>query len=174
MAFLHIHSWECAKSELELFSLPTTQSAIEGSQWVYYKPISSLTDNSPIEFAVQEQGDEYIDLAHTMLSVRVTIKLNSPTTAAAAAAAVAATTTPPKVGSVNKLLHSMFNQVDVLFNQKPVSIPNNLYAYRAHIATLLNYDYDAKESHLTTVGCAEDTPGKFDDAADANEGLKKH
>ncbi|XP_057324647.1 uncharacterized protein F54H12.2-like [Microplitis mediator] len=168
MAFLHIHSCECAKSELELFSLPPTQTAIESSQWVYYKPISSSTDNSPIEFVVQGQGDEYIDLAHTMLSVRVAIKQNAPTTAAAATAS----TVTPKVGPVNNLLHSMFNQVDVLFNQKPVSTPNNLYAYRAYIETLLNYGYDAKESHLTTVGWSEDTPGEFDDIADANAGLK--
>ena len=37
-----------------------------------------------------------------------------------------------KVGPVNHLLHSMFNQIDVYFNQKFIS-PNNAYAYRAYI-----------------------------------------
>ncbi|XP_033223991.1 uncharacterized protein F54H12.2-like [Belonocnema kinseyi] len=56
------------KSELDLFLLPPTQTSIEGSQWVHYKPVSSLTDDSPIEFVIPGQGTEYIDLAHTLLS----------------------------------------------------------------------------------------------------------
>ena len=36
------------------------------------------------------------------------------------------------------------NQVDVFFNQKPVSPPNNAYAYRSYIETLLNYGSAAK------------------------------
>ena len=55
-----------------------------------------------------------------------------------------------KVTPVNNFLHSLFNQVDVFFNQKLVSPPNNAYAYRAYIESLLNYSPAAKESHLTT------------------------
>ncbi|KYN09484.1 hypothetical protein ALC57_18389, partial [Trachymyrmex cornetzi] len=57
-----------------------------------------------------------------------------------------------KVGPVNHLLHSMFNQIDVYFNQKLVSPPNNAYAYRAYIEALLNYASPAKTSHLTSCG----------------------
>jgi hypothetical protein len=39
----------------------------------------------------------------------------------------------------------------VLFNQKPVTAPNNTYAYRAYIKTLLNYGPAAKSSHLSSV-----------------------
>src|SRR5436190_7803304 len=42
MSFLHTHSHECVKSELELFSLPPTQTSIESSQWIHYKPVTSL------------------------------------------------------------------------------------------------------------------------------------
>lgn len=160
MAFLHTHSCECLKSELELFTLPPTQTTIEGTQWVYYKPISSLTDDSPIEFVVPGQGDEYIDLAHTMLSMRVQIQ---PT--------VEKPDVNAKVGPINNLMHSMFNQVDVFLNQKLVSPPNNAYAYRAYLETLLNYGYGAKTSHLTSVLWYNDTPGKMDVVDDSNEGL---
>lgn len=165
MAFLHAHSCECLKSELELFSLPPTQTTIEGSNWVYYKPISSLTDDSPIEFVIPGQGDEYIDLAHTMLSLRVKITTSSESS----------TGTLPKisVGPVNNLLHSMFNQVDVYLNQKLVSPPNNAYAYRAYIETLLNYGPSAKNSHLTSVLWYDDTAGKMDEMTSANAGLEK-
>ncbi|KYN11438.1 hypothetical protein ALC57_16406 [Trachymyrmex cornetzi] len=42
MSFLHTHSSECIKSELDFFSLPPTQTSIESSQWIYYKPVTSL------------------------------------------------------------------------------------------------------------------------------------
>ena len=56
MAFLYTHSCECVKSELHIFTLPPTQTTIEHSQWIHYKPISSITGNSPIEFAVANLG----------------------------------------------------------------------------------------------------------------------
>jgi len=44
----------------------------------------------------------------------------------------------------------MFNQIDVYFNQKLKSPPNNVYAYQAYIEALLNYASPAKTSHLTS------------------------
>ncbi|KAG8226564.1 hypothetical protein J437_LFUL004736 [Ladona fulva] len=68
MSFLHHNSCECTKSELDLFSLPPTQTSIEGEQWVHYKPISSLSDDAPLEFVVPGHGDEYVDLSHTIIT----------------------------------------------------------------------------------------------------------
>ena len=137
MAFLHKHSCECLKSELFLFEIPPTQTTMENSHGIQYKPILSLTDNSPIEFVLPGTGEEYIDLAHTMLRLRVSLK----TTVDVPQAAVAEV---PKVGPVNNFMHSLFNQVDVFFNQKSVSPPTNAYAYRAYLETLLNYGPAAK------------------------------
>lgn len=137
MSFLHSHSSECVKSELDLFTLPPTQTSIENSHFVYYNPVSTLSDDAPIEFIVPGHGDEYIDLAHTMIKVRA--KIVKPDGTA---------TITDNVGPVNNFLHSIFNQVDVYFNQKVVTSPNNLYGYRAYIETLLNYGSDAKSSHL--------------------------
>ena len=124
MAFLHTHSCECLKSELFLFEMLPTQTTIENSNRIQYKPISSLTDDSPIEFVLPGTGEEYIDLAYTMLSLRVSLKTTVDVPQAAAAEV-------PKVGPVNNFMHSLFNQVDIFFNQKPVSPPTNAYAYRA-------------------------------------------
>lgn len=52
MAFIHEGSCECAKSELDLFSVPPTQTSIESATFVEYHPISSLSDGAPIEFEV--------------------------------------------------------------------------------------------------------------------------
>ncbi|XP_048506961.1 uncharacterized protein F54H12.2-like [Athalia rosae] len=169
MAYLHAHSCECLKSELDLFTLPPTQTTIEGGQWVHYKPVSSLTDDSPIEFMVPGLSDEYLDLSHTMLSLRVSmppldgVQLVSSDGKTPTAAAIAA--------PVNNLLHSLFSQVDVFFNQKLVSPANNAYAYRAYMETLLNYNNTAKNSHLTTTLWYGDTAGRMDDLGAGNKGF---
>lgn len=165
MAFLHTGSHECTKSEADLFTIPPTQTMVEASYYVQYKPIASLTDGSTIEFTIPGTA-EYIDLAHTMISVRVAIRPTAPIE------------DPTKVdtsgvGPVNNFLHSMFDSVDVYFNQKPVSPPSKAYAYRSYIENLLNYSPSAKKSHLSSALWYEDTPGKMDDVGTANEGLVK-
>ncbi|KYN02052.1 PREDICTED: uncharacterized protein F54H12.2-like [Cyphomyrmex costatus] len=164
MSFLHTHSCECLKSELELFTVPPTQATIESSQWIHYKPISSLTDDSPTEFVVSGLGEEYIDLPHTILSISVQIR---PTIHKEPSKDG---DTTDYVGPVNNFMHSLFNQVDVFFNQKLISPPNNAYAYRAYIETLLNYGPAAKNSHLTSVLWYEDKSGSMDDLLNANDG----
>lgn len=171
MAFLHTQSCECMKSELSLFDIPPTQTTIEGSNWVQYKPISSLTNDSPIEFVIPGNGDDYIDLTHTLLNLRVTLKCN--TNVKEFPQGVTQEIVNNNIGPVNNFMHSMFSQLDVFFNQKPVSPPNNAYAYRAYIETLLNYGPAAKNSHLSSVLWYDDTAGKMDDTKDENKGLQK-
>ncbi|KAG8235574.1 hypothetical protein J437_LFUL013124 [Ladona fulva] len=153
MSFLHHNSCECTKSELDLFSLPPTQTSIESGQWVHYKPISSLSDDAPLEFVVPGHGDEYVDLSHTLLNITACITGVKEEEAAGLR------------GPVNLWLHSLFTQVDVFLNQKLVTPPSHAYPYRAYIETLLNYGPAAKLSHLTTALWYEDTPGKMDDCA---------
>ena len=163
MAFLHTHSCECNKSELDLFTLLPTQTTIENSHWVQYKPISSLGSDSPIEFTIPGNGEEYLDLAHTLFSVKVTIATSSVLTEAQ-------TTSAESVGPVNNFMHSLFSQVDVSFNHQSVSSQNNAYAYKAYIETLLNYGPAAKSSHLSSVLWSDDTYGHMDSLND-NDGL---
>ncbi|KAL6417102.1 hypothetical protein ACFW04_012983 [Cataglyphis niger] len=146
MSFLYSHSSECLKSELDLFSLPPTQTSIESSQWIHYKPVTSLSDDSPIEFVIPGHGEEYLDLTHTMLSLRVRVETAGDSTGHVTGGSASTS----NVGPINHLLHSIFNQIDVYFNQKLVSPPNNAYAYRAYIEALLNYSSPAKTSHLTS------------------------
>ncbi|GFX83846.1 uncharacterized protein F54H12.2 [Trichonephila clavipes] len=62
MAFLLKDSPECAKSELNLFALPPTQTVIERGQWVQFHPIANVSDGGPIEFVISGSGEEYLDL----------------------------------------------------------------------------------------------------------------
>ena len=167
MAFIHQNSCECIKSELDLFTVPATQTSIESGNWVEYNPISSLADGVPIEFSVSGSGQDYIDLANTQLYVKAEIVQANGT----------AIDDTHQVGPVNLLLHSLFSEVDFKLNDTLISSTNNTYPYRAYIETLLSYGPTAKQSQLTAALYYKDEAEKMDDAnplaAAANMGLKK-
>ena len=127
MAFVHHESNECSKSELDLFSIPPTQTSISKGQWIECHPLSNIIDTGPIEFNVSGSGDEYLDLARTQLYVKAKItkangnKLDPDT----------------EVGPVNLFLHSLFSQVDVSLNERLISPSTNTYPYRAMFEALL-------------------------------------
>ena len=126
MAFIHPQSCECVKSELDLFSVPPTQTSIESGSWVEYNPISTITDATPIEFVINGSGADYVDMANTQLLVRA--KITRPG---------GENITPDHhVGPVNLLLHSLFSEVELKINDTLVTSTNNTYPYRAYIETL--------------------------------------
>lgn len=139
MAFLLKDSPECVKSELELFHLPGTQTVIQSGQWVEFHPLSNVFDGGPVEFHVSGSGDDYIDLSQTQLYVKAKILKNDNTTIGK----------DDKIGPVNLFLHSLFSQVDITLNDRPVSNSSNTYPYRSYIETLLSHGYDSKTSQLT-------------------------
>ncbi|KAL6416840.1 hypothetical protein ACFW04_013130 [Cataglyphis niger] len=100
-----------------------------------------------------------------MLSLRVRVETSGDSTGHVMGASGNASA--DNVGPVNHFLHSIFNQIDVYFNQKLVSPPNNAYAYRAYIKALLNYSSPAKTSHLTSCLWDADTPGRMDEPVES-------
>ena len=140
MAFVHPQSCECMKSELDIFTVPPTQTSIESGNWVEYNPIASIADGSPIEFTVSGSGQDYLDAANTQLYVKAKITQADGTDIAGDA----------QVGPVNLFLHSLFSDVDISLNETPVTSSNNTYAYRAYIENLLSYGTTAKQSQLTS------------------------
>ena len=135
MKLLHEQSSQCLRSELDLFSLPPTQTAVDGSQWVEHSPVSTITSSSPIEFIVSGSGEDYMDLNNTLLEVKACIKTTNDSPVDAAVA----------VAPINNTLHSLFSQIDVSLNDVNVS---STYPYRAYVETHLNYGTDAKKSRL--------------------------
>ena len=140
MAFVHQQSCEGVKSELDLFSLPATQTSIEHAQWVEHRPVASIGSGAPIEFLLPGSGDDYLDVANTYLLVRARVtKANGndidPNTA---------------VGPVNNWMHSLFSQVDVTLNGTLVTPSTNTYPYRAYIESLLSHGAEAKQTQLTS------------------------
>ena len=169
MNFVHSKSQECSKSDLDLFSVPPTQTSLEKGHWVEHQSVSSVADAGPITFFVPGTED-YVDLSKTILVVRAKVtKANRDDLDA-----------DEKVGIVNNFLHSLFKQVDVFLKEKQVTQATSTYAYRAYLETLLNYGPAAKNSQLTASMFYKDKAGKMDvsdptvtNAANANLGLNK-
>lgn len=155
----------CVKSELDLFTIPPTQTVIEKGQFVEFFPLSSVRDGGPIEFTISGSGEEYLDLAASYLHVIAKVVKADGSKLSA----------DEVVAPINLFLHSLFSQVDISLNERNISSSTNTYPYRAYIETLLNYGEDAKKSLLSCEGFFKDSqPNAIDPkAADADKGLKK-
>lgn len=167
MAFINQGHETTIKSELDIFSTPPMQTAVESGSHQSYRPITSISNNGPIEFVVSgSSADEYIDLARVYIHVKARLTVPRP-----AATAQVPNPTIPVVGPVNNWLHSMFSQVDVFLNQKCITPPSNYYPYRAYLESVLNYSGESKSSHLSTSLYYDDTAGQMNSTTAANVGF---
>ncbi|GBO28745.1 Uncharacterized protein F54H12.2 [Araneus ventricosus] len=162
---IHQDSPICVKSELDLFSIPSTQAAIEFGKFVEYFPLSNIRDGSPVEFHISGSGDEYLDLADSYIHVKAKITKSDG----------APLPDDEPVAPVNLFLHSLFSQVDVSLNNRIIFSASNTYPYRAYLETLLNYGEDAKKSLLSCEAFfKDDKPYQVDPVSEeACESLKK-
>ena len=168
MAFIHEGSCECSSGELDLFSVPPTQTSVESGTYVEYRPVSTLTNGSPIEFDITSSGDDYIDFGNSYLHIKAKLMRSNGNNL----------DTDDTVGPVNNFLHSLFSQVDVSLNGTLITNSTNTYPCRAYIENLLSYGPATKKSQLTACLFYKDEAGKMDksnpfveDAADKNSGL---
>ena len=106
--------------ELDIFEKPVVQTGIIGGNWYQFKPITPVVDGNQITFQVSGQGDQYVDLARTLLNIK--IQITKPDGSFFGA--------DDMIGPVNNIFDSVFNNVNVEFNQKTVSDSRHMYHYR--------------------------------------------
>lgn len=58
----------------DLFTDSTVQLAIDSSSFVEIHPLASLTGKTPLEFLINGNGANYLDLAYTLLHLKFKIK----------------------------------------------------------------------------------------------------
>jgi len=135
-------------SEVDLFGPIMQQSVLLNEFDREYAPLASLQQGAPIEFMVKGADQLYIDLNES--PVLFLVKMAN------------ADGTDPidnSVGPVNLTMHSLFSQMNVEFNGKPVSEPNHLYPYRAYLETVINYSEETQKTRLLSEGWTKDTAG---------------
>ncbi|UYV63311.1 hypothetical protein LAZ67_2003713 [Cordylochernes scorpioides] len=152
----------CLKSELNLFSGLPIQVAIENSDFEEVHPIATLSDG-PIEFYIPGTFEHYIDPSFIFLQLAVKISKRD-------GSAIAAT---DKVGPINYLLNTAFENVEVFLNEKQIVSQNN-YGYRSILDALLNFPENAQKTFLKSSLFEKDTAKYFDetDPNGNNLGLK--
>lgn len=131
---------ECIKSELDLFQPRHIQTSITKSEEIGYKPLTSLENQSVIEFSIQGNADTYIDLSSINLCLKVQMTKSDGTKYK--------TTDINQPAPVNNVIHSLFRQVNIALNGKSINSSDGNYSYRAYIESLLNYGDDAYKTHM--------------------------
>ncbi|XP_078030988.1 uncharacterized protein F54H12.2-like [Epinephelus lanceolatus] len=163
MALIHNQSEECVKTELDLFTVPYTQTSIEKSTFVEIPPVSALRDAGPLEFFISACGEDYIDLNDTYLYMRARITNPDGTDLAQAA----------DVGFVNYPGCTLFSQVDIMLGDRLITQSSNTYPYRGIIECLINYGKDTLDTQFSSGLFCKDTADHMNVASIAgdNEGL---
>ena len=149
---------------------------MEHGKWVEFRPISSITNDGPIEFNVTATDEDYTDIGRTYLYLQATIHKDVAAHGNEAAVRGAQVANVDQVAPVNLWMHSLFAQVDVKLNGTIITPSSNTYPYRAYLEKLLTYGSNAKDTQMSMEGWFKDDANKFDnteiDGAGANSGFK--
>ena len=174
MALLDKHSCECTRSELDLFTIPGTQTSIESSNYVKIYPQTTLDRSGPIDFKIT--SGQYIDPASTILFLETRI-LDKDGNALKDKTADDDPAIPDEsiCAPINYFHNTQFKNVEVYLNQKLVSVSDNCYSYRSFLETLLTFDEGVKRESLACSLWFKDTgdPDEHEHVAgaDRNKGF---
>jgi hypothetical protein len=155
-------SCECTKAELDRFSLPPTQTSVEYGAWKRYKPVAAISSDAPLEFHVNGSSEQYTEMSQNFLFVTVNLTQGVGSDL----------TDDVKAVLFNNFLHSMFSEVSVYLNQKMITSNTNIYAFRAYLHSLINYNESAKNTQCQCALWFPDTAGKFESLTAVNVGYK--
>lgn len=139
------------KTEIDLFSVPATQVAIERAFWEEIHLKHTLTDSGPFEFHIPAQP-QYLDFTKNYLY----IELDIVTSNGSQISNLFDENNALLVGPINLLGKTLFKQVKVYLNNKTCFDSGDTYAFVSYVETELNYGSDAKRTHLLTSLYARD------------------
>ena len=104
------------------------QNVIENEFNREYAPLATIQLGMAIEFTVKGANDLYLDLNNSRLHVLAKITKANGTN-------IDANTAAP----INLTLHSMLRELGLELNGRNVGYTSQLYPYRSHRETLLNF-----------------------------------
>lgn len=160
------------KSELDLFTVPSTQVAVENSTWEEINLMNALTHGGPYEFRLPADN-KFLDLSSNLLIVKLRVVRRvagavAPLTWVAAhddpvtGANVPEVAPREQVAFINLIGKTFFNQVKLFLNNHLVYDSGDTYAYRAFIETEFNYGKDVKTTYLEEAGYEKDSTSPND------------
>ena len=126
-------------SQVDLFKSIIQQNVIENELNREYASLPTIQPGMAFEFTVHGENDLYLDLGNSRLHVLVKITKADRTN-------INANTAAP----INLTLHSMFREIGFELNGQNVGDTSQLYSYRLHLETLLNFCKETIETRLLT------------------------
>lgn len=138
-----VEAHACSKSELDLFTIPGTQTSIESNVFCRVNPLTAVSnDTAPIDFNISSSSEYFVDPSDVYLYLRICIKNQDGTDPS----------TELNVYPENNALHTLFNDVEIFINETKVSSSTGHYPYRAFFENLLSYSAEEKKSKLKCEG----------------------
>ena len=135
-------------SELALFDLPPTLTALQDVYFAEIRPLSQISNDVPLEFRIAASNTlDYLDLSGSQIYVKLKVTKADGS----------------NLGPVNLFLQSLFSTVEVTLQNK-VTLTCTSNPYRAMIQTLLNYGNETENSQLTMQLSMKDDNNAMDDA----------
>ena len=154
---------EMNSSRFDYFTPIIPENILQSSTTLEINP---STNESPYEFQIPRDPEQFTDLTLTRLSGVITCrKLNANSREVEPWGANEA------ISVCNLFPHSIFKQVDVLVENTQINdVSTATYPYKAFIECVLSYNNDAKKTHLKGAGWEKDTTGQENVSGDANQG----
>ena len=123
------------------------QTQVDSFEDIEYLPTSAIQDGVPVTFKIWED-ERFTDLSELVIKTVVEIQEENGTALTGKQFTNAeAAGTLGKVGVINNLGHSLWEQIVLTINDTKVMESSNNYAYKAMLETLLSYD-DADEKSV--------------------------
>ena len=125
MEYLHHQSAPATKTELELFSVPPTQTAIDSYYELEVRPSATLDGSTTYDFNIPA-SDDYTDLSETMIHIVGKLEKNG-------LALTETDTASLTMGFGNAL----FEQIQFYLNGVNIAPSNNLHHYQCFLEDFL-------------------------------------
>ena len=134
-------SHEIMLSELDLFKKVQFQGSIDNSQFIQYRPISTINETSSIEFDIPIAGNEYLDPQNVYIIIKGKAVKSADNTDYAAA-------DDNQYSIINYAVNTIFDQLSVYMNGTLVSQSSKTHHYMSYIQALTESSANEADAFL--------------------------
>jgi len=121
------------------FSVPAGSGGdIQSEDWIYLSPISSISNQGPVQFRLDGSDSQYVDLSATYLKLRLKVVTSDDQNIGVL----------PNVAPIPAFFHSLFSSVVVEMNGVTLDATTGLYPYCAYLSLLCNFDQTESRTQL--------------------------
>ena len=164
----------CPVSQLDLLEPTGVQTQVESFKDIEYLPTSAIHYGVTITFEIGKD-ERFTDLSELVIKLWFKIQGENGTALIGKQFTDGTSAgTLEKVGVINNLGHSLWEQIVLTINDTNVTESSNNYAYKAMLETSLSYD-DADEKSVLRLSCFKKDHGnitaEFPTATHTNKGL---